>query len=110
MYQSNIKVVTDSDYIFYANVNVQKIENICFGNVNVTLYSYVWHSTMGAKRLIHFDRGMIFIKTPPYKNYITEALTTVTKQALVWIFENWLFSKFYTKPALNFFYKFWLFV
>ena len=88
LYQSNIKVVTDTDYLFYVNVNVDKIENICFGNVYVRLYSYAWHSTMGVKQVIHFDRNIIFIKTPPYTNYITEALTNVTKQALVWIFEN----------------------
>tara|TARA_B100000886_G_scaffold1018_1_gene741 strand:+ start:150 stop:593 length:444 start_codon:yes stop_codon:yes gene_type:complete len=87
-YQSNIKVVTDSDYLFYVNVNAGKVENICYGNVYVRLYSYTWDSTMGVKHVIHFDRNMIFIKTPPYTNYIRQALTDLTKQALVWIFEN----------------------
>ncbi len=89
LYNSNIKISENSPYKLYVNINLKEQEfepNFCHGSITFTIYSITKSGV--AKKIIHWEKGSITIKSYPYDNHINSLVNIFTKNAVIWIKEN----------------------
>ena len=87
---SNIKISKNSPYYLYVKSSFLHVQDrdFCFGKIGMQIYSQIWDDLNIIGSNVAWQKGSIFLKSSPYKNYLLGEYGAMAKKAIVWINDN----------------------